>query len=213
MRKIDKNPEPKEWIEYRLTPGVDYKATPELRKSLLEEQGYICAYCMRRIPVTDTNSKETSRIDHLLCRGKHDDKKLNYTNMAICCPGTINDKFHCDKSKKENDITFDLYSDHFPTTLSYQSKDARISSSDIEYDRQINELLNLNNTLLMANRHATIKGVICYLNNKGWTVPNISRMIQFWNNKDTEGKFQEYSGMIVWFLKKKLRQHGHQTVK
>lgn len=53
MIKIAKNKEPKEWTEYRNTPGVDYQSIPELVESLLKEQGYICAYCMRRIPHRD----------------------------------------------------------------------------------------------------------------------------------------------------------------
>lgn len=53
MILITKNKEPKEWTEYRNTPGVDYQAIPELIQSLLKEQGYICAYCMRRIPKQD----------------------------------------------------------------------------------------------------------------------------------------------------------------
>lgn len=74
MRKIIKQSEPKEWMVYRrFTPEADYEANPELRKSLLEEQGYICAYCMRRIPVRDKNSNETSRIEHILSREKHPD--------------------------------------------------------------------------------------------------------------------------------------------
>ena len=71
MRKINKNPEPKEWTAYHLAPGVNYQSIPELRSSLLEEQDYVCAYCMRRIPVRDSNSYETARIDHILCREKH----------------------------------------------------------------------------------------------------------------------------------------------
>lgn len=205
MRKINKNPEPKEWTSYRLTPGADYKAIPELRRALLEEQGYICAYCMRRIPVKDSNSNETSRIEHILCRGKHDDEKLHYTNMVVCCPGAINHHFHCDKSKDENDVTFDLFSDYFFTTLSYQSKDGKISSSNKEYNSQMNQLLNLNNPLLMENRHSTLKGVIGYLDKKGWSIANISRMIDRWDNKDVEGCYKEYCGIVVWFLKKKLK--------
>ena len=49
MILITKNKEPKEWTEYRNTPGVDYQAIPELVQSLLKEQGYICAYCMRAL--------------------------------------------------------------------------------------------------------------------------------------------------------------------
>ena len=40
MILITKNKEPKEWTEYRNTPGVDYQAIPELVQSLLKEQGY-----------------------------------------------------------------------------------------------------------------------------------------------------------------------------
>ena len=38
MILIKKNPEPREWLEYRSTPGVDYQSIPELVDSLLEEQ-------------------------------------------------------------------------------------------------------------------------------------------------------------------------------
>ena len=33
MRKIIKSAEPNEWKKYRLTPNVNYQATPELRIS------------------------------------------------------------------------------------------------------------------------------------------------------------------------------------
>jgi hypothetical protein len=59
MRRIEKNIEPREWTEYRLTQdNPPYESKLELRESLLKEQGYICAYCMRRIPVKDDNSKD-----------------------------------------------------------------------------------------------------------------------------------------------------------
>lgn len=207
MRKIIKQAEPKEWTSHRLTPGADYEAKPELRKSLLQEQGYICAYCMRRIPVKDSNSNETTRIDHLLSREKHPELKLNYHNMVICCPGAINNEFHCDKLKVDIDISFDLFKDSFFTTLSYGSKSGEIKSSDVEYNRQINELLNLNNRLLKRNRQNTLLGVIKYLNRNGWTVTNINRQIRIWDNKDDEGYYKEYNGIVLWYLKKKLKQY------
>lgn len=61
MILITKNKEPKEWTEYRNTPGVDYQAIPELVQSLLKEQGYICAYCMRRIPQQDKLYKKDGK--------------------------------------------------------------------------------------------------------------------------------------------------------
>ena len=90
MILIQKKSEPKEWQEYRCTPGVDYQSIPELVDALLEEQGYICAYCMRRIPHKDRLYKkdginyvltdEDHRVEHIQSRENHDDKKLDYSN-------------------------------------------------------------------------------------------------------------------------------------
>lgn len=208
MKKIIKQKEPDEWTRYRLTPGVSYQAIPELRESLLQEQGYICAYCMRRIPTKDENSNESSRIDHVLSRERHPESKwqLNYQNMVACCPGAITDDFHCDKRKGENDITFNLFADHLFNTLSYSSKDGEIRSSEEEYDRQINELLNLNNALLKKNRFETLLGVIKMLTKMGWTKSNIRYQMENWSNKDADGRFKPYCGIVLWFLEKKLQQ-------
>mgnify|MGYP006975028538 CR=1 FL=1 len=40
MILITKNKEPKEWTEYRNTPGVDYQAIPELVQSLIPQHYY-----------------------------------------------------------------------------------------------------------------------------------------------------------------------------
>ena len=125
MKKIAKSKEPKEWTKYRLTPGVKYSPIPELREALLKEQGYLCAYCMRRIPTKDSNSDETSRIEHVKSRKNHPELQLDYSNMVICCPGAIGDgvSFHCDKSRRRMmflsmssmTILFQLYLIHLKT--------------------------------------------------------------------------------------------------
>ena len=50
---IRKSAEPKEWTEYKNIPGVQFSGIPALQESLYREQGYLCAYCERRIPVRD----------------------------------------------------------------------------------------------------------------------------------------------------------------
>lgn len=206
MRQIKKNAEPPEWRAYRLTPGVSYQAIRELRESLLKEQGYICAYCMRRIPLKDSKSNETSRIEHILSRENHPDRQLNYTNMAICCPGAIDNHVHCDNSKGSKDITFDLYNRYLFTTLSYKAKDGEIISSDANFNTQMNDILNLNHPLLKAGRNAVRKGIFEALNKQGWTEENIKRQIELWDNKDDKGCYRPYCGMVVWYLTKKLNQ-------
>ena len=207
MRKKDKNAEPKEWTAYRQTPGAVYQSKPELRSSLLEEQGYICAYCMRRIPAKDANSNETTRIDHILCREKHEDRKLDYRNMVICCPGAIDCKFHCDKSKGNNDVSFNLFDQSFIDTLSYSTKDGTIKCGIEQYDTEINEILNLNHSLLKNNRKSTLKGVIQQLQKKRrWKATQIRKLLSHWDAKDRDGQYKPYNGIVVWYLKKRLNQ-------
>ena len=133
MIKITKSREPNKWTERKNTPGYSYEADPALRKSLLEEQGYICAYCMNRI---DTSN---SKIEHIKCRSRYPELELVYNNMVICCKGNTENKLHCDSSKSDKDISFDLFSDFFADTISYKSKEGDILSSNGNYDKDINE--------------------------------------------------------------------------
>ena len=69
MIEIKKSKEPKELLEYRLMDYSSYKDMPSTIKtvvleSLMEEQGHLCAYCMRRIPVKKGYPKAT--IEHLI---------------------------------------------------------------------------------------------------------------------------------------------------
>ncbi|MCK9155761.1 MAG: hypothetical protein M0P12_06585 [Paludibacteraceae bacterium] len=206
MIKINKQLEPQEWTRYRCTKGARYKSIPELRKSLLEEQGYICAYCMRRIPVKDSNSNEDSRIEHLLCRVQHPESELCYNNMVICCPGAINDNFHCDKKKGDNDISFNLFDNKLISTISYGSKNGEIKSSNQQYNREIKQILNLNNKLLSKNRLETLNAIINFLKKKNdWNSYNLNNLIIKWNTKDKDGQFKPYCGIVIWFLEKKLK--------
>lgn len=217
MILIKKNKEPKAWTEYRQTPGVDYQPNSELVDALLKEQGYICAYCMRRIPCKDklyksngrdyVETKEDHRIEHILCREKHDDKKLDYKNMVICCPGHIGDEDHCDRLKGDNDISFSPLDPTFIGTLSYKN-DGEILSAKPEFNEEINKVQNLNTPLLKINRktfHSTVINMIKQKQGeKPWTESVINKYIQKYSSKDKDGKLPPYCGIILYYLKKKL---------
>lgn len=58
MLLIKKNSPPKEFVTYAQQEGARFDDMPSdvnniLRHALLEEQGYVCAYCMRRIGVDE----------------------------------------------------------------------------------------------------------------------------------------------------------------
>ncbi len=200
MRKITKNTEPLAWKRYRETPGVSYQAIPELRDSLLQEQGYLCAYCMCRI------SREKSRIEHLRSRKNHPEQQLDYGNMVICCEGIINGEESCDRKKGDRDITFDLFSDAAIATLSYSSGDGTIRSTHPAHQDELDKVLNLNNDILKNNRHEALKGVIKELSKKQWTPASLRKKREEWAARDEEGQFRPYLGIVLWLLDKKLRQ-------
>lgn len=212
MIKITKSKEPKEWEEYRNTEGVDYQSIPELVDSLLKEQGYICAYCMRRIPCKDTVTNEDHHVEHILSREKHKDRKLDYRNMVICCPGHIGEEEHCDRKKGSMDVSFNLFDDNFIKTLSYHS-DGTIVSSNTTYDNEINETLNLNTSLLKANRKECWNVVTNELRklkgDKPWNRAVIKKYLEKYSCKhDKNGKLQfiPYCGIVIYNLQKKMRQ-------
>jgi len=205
MIRINKGQEPNEWLQYRLIPGAKYEAIPELRDALLMEQRYICAYCMRRIPVKDNNSNETSRIDHIKCREHYPELELDYNNMVICCPGSIDGDFHCDKKKGNSDISFTPFDIHFINTISYETKSGKIKSSNSVWNNEINTMLNLNNTLLQLNRKQVIEGIRTILGNKQWTNAQLNIQLSKWQSFDNKHKQKEYCGVVIWYLTKKLK--------
>lgn len=223
MILINKNKEPKEWTEYRATPGVDYQAIPELVDSLLKEQGYICAYCMRRIPQRDKlydkdginfiMTNEDHRVEHIKCREKHDDLKLVYSNMVICCPGHMGDEDHCDRLKGSNDISFTPLDPLFIETLSYTSG-GRINSSNPVYQDEMDSLLNLNTQLLVLNRKSALDEIIRNINveckkSGTWNKSVLTKYLMKYENmhEDTDApKYYQFCGIISWYLRKKLKQ-------
>lgn len=225
MILIKKNKEPREWTKYKKTPGVDYQAIPELVQSLLKEQGYICAYCMRRIPSKDKIYKkdgvnfvytnEDHRIEHIKSREQHDNLKLDYTNMVVCCPGHIGTEDHCDRLKGAKDISFSPLDQQFIDTIKYSS-DGTIISTNEAYNKEINDTLNLNTELLKKNRKAMLIEVITkinvnYKNGKNWDKKILESYLSKYSEKHLEKdeeKYYPYCGVVSWFLQKKLRTLG-----
>lgn len=225
MILIKKNKEPREWTKYKKTPGVDYQAIPELVQSLLKEQGYICAYCMRRIPKKDKIYKkdgvnfvytnEDHRIEHIKSREQHDNLKLDYTNMVVCCPGHIGTEDHCDRLKGAKDISFSPLDQQFIDTIKYSS-DGTIISTNEAYNKEINDTLNLNTELLKKNRKAMLIEVITkinvnYKNGKNWDKKILESYLSKYSEKHLEKdeeKYYPYCGVVSWFLQKKLRTLG-----
>jgi uncharacterized protein (TIGR02646 family) len=223
MILIKKNAEPNGWIEYRrLTPGADFSPTTELRDTLYAEQGYICAYCMRRIPVRDVlnrgrngeleKTNEDHRIEHILCQESHQDRRLDYKNLVICCPGHINGVDHCDRAKKNRDISLSPLDESFIKKIAYGA-DGAIKSSVETYDKEMDEVLNLNDELLKKNRKSSWMGVLEQLRRKGVTKGMVKKQLEYYQNMHShiiDGKevmaYEPYCGIVIYHLQKILKR-------
>lgn len=210
MIRIEKTKEPNSWTAHRLTEGAKYEATSDLREALMADQGYICGYCMRRIPVQDKGTAETTRIEHVVPQSVLSrEEAMDFRNMIICCPGAITStsekECHCDRHKGEKPISFTPFDENFIDTLSYKNDGAIISSNPI-YNREINDVLNLNEGMLKANRKAVQKQLIESLGKHAWKKGDIEKILKIYRGRDASGRKKEYCGVIISYLTKKLRQ-------
>lgn len=216
MIKITKGHEPGGWTSIRKTPGMTFEDAPkdELRLSLMNEQGGLCAYCMRRVSFTPGETT-TTRIEHVKPRalsraeGKNEETML-YSNMVLCCDGDIDGSgnYHCDRSKEDDTISFNPFDKNVIDTISYSSKDGAIKSSNPDYDKDLNEILNLNHPRLEANRLAVLKGLIIEIGKKKWKKKDIQDKLDYYSSRTSDGMLHAYCGVIRWFLNRKLRQLG-----
>ncbi len=199
MITIKKGKEPQEWRNHRCTPGANYEAKPELREALLQEQGYICTYCMQRI------SESNSRIEHLKSRHHSPKLALDYQNMVICCSGMSGDEAHCDVKKGNKPISFSPLLPQLEDSISYSSHTGHIKSNNATWDTEINKVLNLNASLLCENRKKVLEGVIQILGSKKkWNLTELKRQYQNWINPDSGGQLRPYCGIVKSFLSKKI---------
>lgn len=207
MITIAKTREPESWRQRRHTPGAVYEATDDLRESLIKEQGYICAYCMRRIGLEQHNT----RIEHILPQTLITTKEaMNYGNMVLCCDGcmsgTEKEMTHCDRHKGDDVITISPFDSHLQEKISYK-RDGTITSPHPEIEKDLNTTLNLNIPLLKLNRKNVREGLIKQLDRKAaWKKADLERILARYSYMDNQGMLIEYCGVVRDYISKKLRQ-------
>jgi len=226
LKKITKSKEPKSLTAYRSTIShknledsniyEDFKEKTKeqcredkvdnLRKQLLQEQGYICCYCMSRIDC------EHSKIEHFRPQTKNRDVQIDYQNLFIACSGGEGSKAKeqfCDTKKGEKDLNYiDLLST-IENSIHYvkSAKNISVMSINKNIDNEMNDILNLNVNLLGRNRREVYDGVIKNLKSRRYTISSIQKALNYYQTQHN-GKFEPYCEMIVYFLTKKLKSKG-----
>lgn len=155
MKQIVKGSEPKSLTEHRSKGGTfDNLDKNELRSSLLNEQGYICCYCMCRIPEKDNTPG--CKIEHYLCQSKNVELELDYKNLMASCMGNERFPEHiqtCDTFKGDKKLSFNpsSYTPNIEGKIKY-TRDGQIYSEEEPLKSELDDVLNLNNQSLMKQR-------------------------------------------------------------
>lgn len=234
IRKDIQN-EPNALKEYRKTPNAHYKGYTDkdieteevnpLKKALLEEQGYLCAYCMGRISL-DLNEQHKPKIEveHFEPQETVSEKSLSYINLLGVCNGlsvTYPDReqiHHCDKTKgnegKMNGSVFlkklDPRSSNCEKLLKY-NLEGKILAVGQEEDvkKDIEVVLNLNNKALIDARKATIDNakakMIREKPTQQWNKSFLQKHKEEWQTAK-DGKYRPFCMVAVWFIQTLLEK-------
>ena len=206
MRAIRKNSEPRSLTQHRCTAHANYANYGDkdgLRAALCAEQGHICCYCMKRIRPDSDHMK----IEHWHCRDSYPAEELVYGNLLAACNGSEGQprsKQHCDTRKGDSLLSWSpADQNHNVETVSADLGDGRIQSSDRVFNRELNDVLNLNEAFLINSRKAVLESFQQRLSNGSLNRNAVSRMLVDWSN-GAGGELREFCGVVIHWLNKKL---------
>lgn len=228
MKQINKLPEPDSLVQHRSKSSANFDNIPietkeELRGNLLEEQGYICCYCMKRIPEKMNKDGENSykmKVEHYKCQNRFPELQLDYKNLFGACTGNEGQPKKlqtCDTKKANEELTINplTTSPSCETLFKFNSEGEMSSLCDDEsINNQINKVLNLNMQSLMDTRKEVYFFIQARvraesnraIRNKAAFKRFLNQELQFWQAKDDKGKYKPYCMVAIYYLKKKLRK-------
>lgn len=211
MRNIQKQSEPISLTRHRCSSNSNYGNYAEkddLRTSLVSEQRGICCYCMQRIYPT----LEKMKIEHCQSQSpnKFPAKQLDYTNLLGAClggSGKPRRDQHCDTRKGDDDISINpANSKHdverlfkFPGSGRIEAIDA----NDKQLQSEIDEVLNLNHSILVDNRKAVIDSFTEMLRRKKVRDVDLPKYLATWEGKNGE-ELEPFCQVVVYYIRKKI---------
>lgn len=216
MKTITKKNEPNSLTKHRANQPASYGNLPnaDTRKSLLEEQGHICCYCMKRIP--ESQATPSSKIEHFLCQDHNEKEELNYKNMLLACSGQEGSPLRlqtCDTRKGNQNLTNSPYNSvrNIEDLIKYKPN-GEIYSSDDTFNTELETVLNLNVKNLKDNRRVVYEEVQNRIRQEGKRQGNLALKKKFLETEKEKllnlnrGKFLEYCMVGVYVIDKRLRR-------
>ncbi len=224
MIPIRKGREPNELLRYRLDKSAGeptYENMPAnvkeaVLESLMREQGYLCAYCMCRIPQDSSKHWPPVTIEHINPQsGTNLATALDYDNMLAVCSGNRNSdneqlmglgnaRLTCDACRGNSALTVNPLDSRTLTAIHYKN-DGTIYSDDSVINNDLNVTLNLNCDAirLPETRKAAKEGLLKEVSKHRSDIQNyIQRTLEHYQ---TASKKPPYVGILIDWLKRHQR--------
>lgn len=193
--------------EYR---DISSKDKDIIKQSLLMEQGYLCAYCMRSL-----DNINNVKIEHIAPQSIYPEKSLSYKNMLAVCDGNEGSPYSfqtCDTHKRDCEIKADPTESSVIDTIYYNTS-GEILSSDSRINDDLNNVLNLNaeGSYLVKSRKDALNAINHELykqQRKGKSVYSIlNQLSKTYGEKPYASKLPPYIGIIRWYIHRKLERY------
>lgn len=210
MIEIKKQKEPPKLVAHKKKKYATYTNMPmdvhqAVLESLMREQGFICAYCMRKIPQKGKEPAVT--IEHIEAQSSTDIRAaLDYRNMLAVCNGNrgnAENAMTCDARRKNVPLTVNPLKPS--TLLGIQYKpDGMIFSTDENVNRDLTVTLNLNcnDFGLVDCRRDALQKMLAVLKEKhssGDIKLYCAKLLKTYKEESTK---IPYVGILIYWLEK-----------
>ena len=186
----------------------NYAAKDDLRQALVTEQRGLCCYCMGRIHPEPMYMK----IEHWRSQTRYSAEQLDYRNLLGACLGREGQPYrlqHCDTKKGDMDLRWNPAepSHRIEARVRYEP-DGSIRADDANFDRQINDVLNLNLPVLKNNRRGLLDAVLEWWGHEKARISGPVSRERFIRKRDeqspSDGQLRPYCQVAVWWLERRI---------
>jgi len=211
MKYIEKREQPEEltrWIANTSNPNyrnfTKKTIKKKIRKKLLEDQGYICCYCQKRL--VEYPKGGNVEIEHIKPQSNCTDiETVSYDNLLVSCDGSQKERNdlldekdrHCNNYRQNKPLYINLLDEDCENKISYDFNGGIYAvNDDTEVENTIN---NLNLKILNSIRKAYIEGFAL----EDCSDEELNQFKIYFNNKNEEDEKQmypEYAGVMINLL-------------
>ena len=223
MIVVQRGKEPNSLLAFRKqNPDADYEmdmptdVLKDVRKQMWEEQGHLCAYCMKKI-----DDPRDIRVEH--CRPRHPQNEIEHDKKAtldfkwmlgVCYGNSLKKgvKFEdttYDAHKGNAELTIDPFDELSVRKIKYKA-DGSIYSDDADINKDVMKSLNLNcqavslpqtrKNVLMAEKNRIVKK--CNGKSQDTYIRELKRTYE---KLVQERNLIPYCGIIISWLEEKLK--------